>query len=472
MNFTGADSTGSEVACRSFGRMLEEWQRAGLSREALVEGSGCSVEQLHDKHARLSWNSYRVIMANARQLWDDDGFVELGRVIMNTPWARPLTIPARLVSSARDLYRWITRPGKGIARQIFTCVRYRLEEAGPNRLVLDAEMKRGYPPCREFFLVTKGTLAALPQIIGLGPSQVDLEWIDQGARYDILMPAGGGALAWLRRSLSWPLSGRATARELEEAHVELHERNQELAARNRELEVQNAELERYAYTVSHDLKSPLVTIRGFLGLLERDALARDAARLKQDIVQINRAVETMARLLDELLELTRVGRIVDPPEEIDLTKLAHEAVNLVGGQIIEGGVVLSIQDEMPTVVGDRPRLLEVLQNLVENAVRFMGDQAEPRIEIGASRQDPEVVCFVKDNGIGIPPAHHERIFGLFHRLDRERNGTGIGLALAKRIVEVHGGRIWVDSTGQGDGTTFFFALPTHAAALGPDADSD
>ena len=114
---------------------------------------------------------------------------------------------------------------------------------------------------------------------------------------------------------------------------------------------------------------------------------------------------------------------------------------------------------MPSVYGDRLRLLEVYQNLIDNAVKFMGDQTSPRIEIGAQQHDGEVVCFVRDNGIGIASEYHEKVFGLFERLDTVIDGTGIGLALVKRIVEVHGGRIWVESEGEGRGTTFWFTLP-------------
>ena len=118
---------------------------------------------------------------------------------------------------------------------------------------------------------------------------------------------------------------------------------------------------------------------------------------------------------------------------------------------------------MASVYGDRARLLEVIQNLVDNSVKFMGTQTEPRIEIGQNGTDLEgnTIFFVQDNGIGIEPQHHERIFGLFNKLDTQTEGTGIGLALVKRIVEVHGGHIWVESEGAGKGTKFLLTLPRH-----------
>ncbi len=227
-----------------------------------------------------------------------------------------------------------------------------------------------------------------------------------------------------------------------------------------ELEARNTEMERFTYTVSHDLKSPLITIQGFLGLLEKDALAGDVERLQSDISHIFGAAEKMQQLLEELLELSRVGRLVNPPEPVSLTKLAQEAVELVAGQITKSGAEVVISPDLPVVMGDQPRLLEMMQNLVDNAAKFMDSQVAPRIEIGVRQDGDETVCYVQDNGAGIDPRYHEKIFGLFERLDQKTAGTGIGLALVKRIVEVHGGHIWVESEGLGQGSTFCFTLGT------------
>ena len=229
-----------------------------------------------------------------------------------------------------------------------------------------------------------------------------------------------------------------------------------------ELETKNAELERFTYTVSHDLKSPLVTIRGFVGLLEQDAAAGNTDQMKRDIAHINHATDKMHRLLGELLELSRIGRQMNLPEAVALSELAQEAATLVAGRLVARGVEVEIEEEMPVIYGDRLRLLEVYQNLIDNAVKFMGDQRAPRLEIGARQNGSDVECWVQDNGLGIAAAYHEKIFGLFERLEADGEGTGIGLALVKRIVEVHGGRIWVESEGQGQGSTFYFTLPPKA----------
>ncbi len=120
---------------------------------------------------------------------------------------------------------------------------------------------------------------------------------------------------------------------------------------------------------------------------------------------------------------------------------------------------MEIADPLGVVAGDRPGLLGVFRGLIDNARKFMGSAAEPRIVIGSRRDGGERILYVSDNGIGIDPRYHDKVFGLFEQLDPSSEGTGAGLALVKRIVQVHGGRIWVESEGQGRGCTVWFALP-------------
>lgn len=226
-----------------------------------------------------------------------------------------------------------------------------------------------------------------------------------------------------------------------------------------ELEDKNGELERFTYTVSHDLKSPLITIKGFLGFLEQDAASGNTARLKKDIQRIGDATDKMQLLLGELLELSRIGRLTNTYQNIKFEELAGEIVELLHGRLHEKNIHIIVQEGLPVIHGDRLRLLEALQNLVDNAAKFTGTQTNPQIEIGQNGfEDGKPIFFVKDNGLGIEPVHQERVFGLFNKLDATSDGTGIGLALVKRIVEVHGGRIWVESEA-GNGSTFFFTLP-------------
>jgi PAS domain S-box-containing protein len=245
--------------------------------------------------------------------------------------------------------------------------------------------------------------------------------------------------------------------ELKRAQLE----REELIAK---LEAQNAELERFTYTVSHDLKSPLITIQGYLGMLAEDMADGNAESVNEDLLRISNATDNMGRLLHDLLELSRIGRLANPSEDVPLDELIEEALQLVHGRIETKAVQVDVVPGLAVGCGDRIRLLEVVQNLIDNAVKYMPDDTDARIDIGSRREGDEVVCYVRDNGPGIEPQYQEEIFGLFSQLNPMAEGSGIGLALCKRIIEVHGGRIWVESEGAGHGSTFCFTVPARTDA--------
>jgi PAS domain S-box-containing protein len=231
--------------------------------------------------------------------------------------------------------------------------------------------------------------------------------------------------------------------------------------KRRELELlqKTAEMERFTDMISHDLKSPLVTVGTFLGYVERDLEEGRTERVAQDLGFIRDATERMGHLLEDLLEVSRVGRVVSTPVQMALDDLIQGALATVAGAISTRGVAIQVQAPPMTLFGDRTRLEEVWQNLVENAVKYMGDQPAPRLELGAQVLGAETVFYVRDNGIGIEPRLQGKVFGLFQKLDPASEGTGLGLALVQRIVELHEGRVWVESEGLGRGTCFRFTLP-------------
>ncbi len=274
-----------------------------------------------------------------------------------------------------------------------------------------------------------------------------------------VVPRGGSVRIVEMRALQTKWEGEdaciASLRDITEQKEAQAEREGLIA----ELEAKNAELEQFTYTVSHDLKSPIITIKGFLRKLRKDLAKGNSEKVEVDMERISNAADEMFALLEQLLELSRIGRIVNPPEEFPLSEVAKEAAEWSAGRIDERGVRVEIAADLPVVYCDRSRIQQVMRNLVDNAVKYMGDQPEPRVEIGLRRDDNEEVCYVRDNGMGIEPEYREKVFGLFEKLDQQNEGTGIGLAIVKRIIEVHRGRIWVESKGAGKGSNFCFTLP-------------
>jgi len=228
--------------------------------------------------------------------------------------------------------------------------------------------------------------------------------------------------------------------------------------RTAELRAKNEELSRFLYTASHDLRSPLVTIQAFVGYLEQDIAAGDETARIKDLAFVKAAASKMAFLLDELLDFSRIGREAVVEREHTLSELAHAAVALVAGRLEAAGARVDIDERPVTVRGDQRRLVELFQNLVDNAAKFMGRRSDAAIAIGFEDHAGELRFFVRDNGRGIDERHRARLFGLFEKLDAGGDGAGMGLAIARRIVETHGGRIWVESDGPGTGSVFYFTL--------------
>jgi signal transduction histidine kinase len=258
-------------------------------------------------------------------------------------------------------------------------------------------------------------------------------------------------LARLLPGIQRGLADAANRRKQREAEAE----RKELIVR---LEAINTEIERFTYLAFHDLRAPLITIKGFLGSVRQDLDSGRYEQAQRDLQRIAGAADKMDTILSELLEFARIGRVRRPTEDVDLRQLAQEAVQSVSPLIQAKDIRVQVSPDLPVVQGDRVRLREVFENLIENAAVFTSEQDRPLIEIGTRWEDGRQIIFVRDNGMGVDPRYHKRIFELFEKLDPGTEGVGIGLALAKRIIEVHGGRIWVESEGQGRGSTFCFIL--------------
>jgi PAS domain S-box-containing protein len=233
-----------------------------------------------------------------------------------------------------------------------------------------------------------------------------------------------------------------------------------LAEKAEAVERSNAELEQFAYVASHDLREPLRMISSYVGLLERRYADKLDSEAKEFIAFAKDGAQRMDHLVLDLLEYSRVGRASHPKAPVDIRSLIDESLANLALAIREKQAVVDIVGQMPILVCNAHEIIRLFQNLVGNALKYRHADRAPKIRIECRRVKAEWVFTVVDNGIGIDPKYFERIFLVFQRLHSRKDyeGTGIGLAVCKKIVEHHGGRIWV-SSAPGVGATFSFALP-------------
>lgn len=224
----------------------------------------------------------------------------------------------------------------------------------------------------------------------------------------------------------------------------------------KQVEVRNAELERFTYTVSHDLKSPLITIRGFVGALREDLKRGDPKAISEDMEFISSGCSSMSSLLDDLLELSRIGRVVNPTEHCTVRSLLDDAIRRIDLTSPDKGIDLQLKGNPVELEGDRVRLIEAFQNLLDNAAKFANPE-HPQITVHWIATTTQLRMTFVDNGPGVPPAFHEKVFGLFEKLDPNSEGTGIGLAIVRRIIEHHLGRIYMEPSTSG--ARFVIELP-------------
>lgn len=233
-----------------------------------------------------------------------------------------------------------------------------------------------------------------------------------------------------------------------------------MEAQSREVARINAELEQFAYVASHDLRQPLRMVSSYLGLIERKLGPQLDDDLKTCFGFAMGGAQRMDRLILDLLEYSRTGRSAEPAVPVPLLEAVADSLVNLEVAIGEAGAQVTVAEGLPTISGDRAELTRLFQNLIGNAVKYRATDRRPEIEIGHRRDGDEVVVWVRDNGIGLSPNDHQRAFQIFQRAVRndQYEGSGIGLAICKKIIDNCGGRIWIESA-EGQGCCFYLAFP-------------
>ncbi|MCB9709259.1 MAG: HAMP domain-containing histidine kinase [Myxococcales bacterium] len=253
-------------------------------------------------------------------------------------------------------------------------------------------------------------------------------------------------------------SPESLAKEVDVRTAELRASESALSRANHDLAEKNDEMEQFVYSVSHDLRAPLVTSAGFLAALKEDIRAASQEGIAHDIARLEHANQRMTLMIDDLLNLSRIGRVRLEPEWIDPRVIIDEVLSELGPLVASVQARTAVQATFPQLCVDRENFTRIMVNLLTNALKHACPERGCTIEIGSEMHGPEIRVFVRDDGPGLEAQHHERIFGLFERANPKTPGTGIGLAIVAKAMQRRGGRVWIESV-PGQGATFWLSFP-------------
>ncbi len=474
-----------EVSCRAldiFFRVL----RSEKELAKLIEGSRYDVAHLRNKHERIEWSEYAIIARNAGALVGENVLEEMGGSILRSPFLRSIMLPARLLFSPEDFYKWVLS-GNGGGKQLFNCVENSFRFVAGNRARLALSIPPSYPRSREFFVITNGSIKNLPLMFGLTPATSTFTETAAGAEFDIQFPTETGAVARIRRLLSNPFLNRAAAKELKETHEELVRRyaeledyranlEQKVADRTRELADTVAKLQEAQRTrdllfanINHEIRTPLSLV--LLAVASIQARENISPRARRELESIEHASRRLLRLIDGLLLLAahQEDRLRLRVATCDFGRLLRALVAAWVPAAESRGIALAYEGpERFPAIADEHAIERVITNLVSNAIKFTPSGGT--VSVSLSEMGEEVEIAVRDTGVGLDDEFLTRVFGRFEQgrtaVHAGASGSGIGLSIAKELTEAHGGRIRAENAHRG-GSIFRIVLPKHVVV--PDA---
>ncbi len=329
-----------------------------------------------------------------------------------------------------------------------------IAEQKPDLVLLDVNLPdlSGLDVCRRIKSSPNGVAVIVIQISAVAVAAPHATaGLDSGADAYLIEPIDPDVLVATVRAML----------RLRQAESDLSAANERLQALNAELQRSNEDLAQFAFAASHDLHEPLRTVASFAALLGKTAQAKLTDTELQYLAFISEGSRRMQALIDGLLTYSQVGQKPKSTQLVDLNAVLPWALENLRERISESGAEIS-SEPLPSVTGDETQFVHVFQNLIGNAIKYSRPGVKPTIRLNATQKSDHWMIAVRDNGIGIPSEYTQSIFGVFKRLHgNEIPGTGIGLAVCRRVVEAHGGEIWVEST-PGEGSSFFFTLPMNS----------
>ena len=253
-----------------------------------------------------------------------------------------------------------------------------------------------------------------------------------------------------------------TTRELQTEIIKRKQIELENKSLIKELMDKNNAMEQFVFSISHDLKSPLVTIEGFLEILIKDFCRDKDAQTKDYLERSYGATKRLRQIIDDILEMLKIGiKINIGKDKICLNELIQDVISMFEKQITNNKISIKVKNKLPVVVGSKQRIREVIINLIDNAIKFSKEKDNPRIVVGGYMENGFYICYVKDNGIGLKSEYLDKIFRLFEQINKDTEGHGVGLSISKKIMQTHGGDLWAESEGEVKGTSFFFSFPSN-----------